>query len=146
MKNLLPARGPLLAGKQARGNLDHAGEGLENGDGRPASSITRGEGALVELLGHLLEGDVLNEQFHHEFERLHFLGVLFQVLAVAGDAQAIGYFFKQRGYWGGFSFGFALPLERGESPAFVALLLQVFEVQRLCPNLSKVSAPVQKSP
>ena len=77
----------------------------------------------VESFGHAAEGDVLNNHFAEEFEGLHFQGIVFEMAAVAGDAQA------ERDFFGaGVDFrnlrlarklDFALPLERHQAPARV---------------------------
>src|SRR5689334_358117 len=85
--------------------------------------------AGVESIGHTAKRDVLDNHFCQEFEGLHFQGIVFEVAAVACNAQTkrdlFGTWLDFRNLWLAGKLDLALPLERDEAPARIVHLGEV---------------------
>ena len=90
---LAPAIFPLGTRENARRDFDQARRQLEDRQSRPWLSVAGAEGALVQRIGHVLIGVVLDDHFCEVIQNLHFGGIVFEVQAIVGDAGAIGNLF-----------------------------------------------------
>src|SRR5271156_613789 len=85
---MLAALDPFLAAENAGRKVDETRKQVENCDGTPWVSAASTETAAIQLLGDLGDRDVLNNQFHHREEELHFVGIFFQAAAFRDDARS----------------------------------------------------------
>src|SRR5690348_7863992 len=94
-RNFPPPVAPARAVENLRRHLDEPREGVEDSQRRPRLSVTHAATGAVQLVGHVLHRDVLDDQLHHRVQRARFLWILFEMQAVAGHAQSERHFVQR---------------------------------------------------
>src|SRR5579862_4116454 len=127
------AGGPFVARENPWPHLDQPRQQVEYRPRCPVGARPRAISLAVELFRHQRQRRILDDQVHHQDQRLFLGRILFQMIAVARDALAVGNIVTQ---CAGRLVHLPLPLDGCQLPAFLGLLTHIIRRQRTGWNLA----------